>query len=87
MVILVRLLLFALGVYLLWRLLFSPSRKGEGQNSASTGKRRKPEEMRQDPACGTWIPVTQAVKGERDGEILYFCSRECRDRFLSSSGD
>jgi len=87
MVILTRLLLFALGVYLLWRLLFTPGRKKSARNGAFRGKRRNPEEMKQDPACGTWIPVSQAIKGERDGETLYFCSRECRDRFLSASGD
>jgi len=40
------------------------------------------EEMVQDPACGTWIPVSQALPLERGKETRYFCSAECREKFL-----
>ena len=42
------------------------------------------EEMVQDPVCGTWIPVSQALTANRGGETFYFCSSECRDKFLKS---
>ena len=44
------------------------------------------EEMRQDPVCGTWVPVSQAVTLNRDGKTHFFCSGECRDNFLAGQG-
>ena len=44
------------------------------------------EEMRQDPVCGTWVPISQAVTLNRDDETHYFCSGECRDKFLAGQG-
>ncbi len=43
---------------------------------------QKVEEMAQDPSCGTWIPISQALPLEREAETLYFCCAECRDKFL-----
>ncbi len=40
--------------------------------------------MKQDPVCGTWVPVSQALKAQINGETLYFCSMACRDRYLES---
>lgn len=41
------------------------------------------EEMRQDPVCGTWVPVSQAVTLKQGNETLFFCSPECRGKFLA----
>jgi YHS domain-containing protein len=41
------------------------------------------EEMVQDPLCGTWVPLGQAVLLDVKREKHYFCSPECRDRFLA----
>jgi len=34
--------------------------------------------MVQDPLCGTWVPLGQAVLLEAKREKHYFCSPECR---------
>jgi len=81
--ILARLLLFALAIYFLWRLFFARSR-GAGKSETQREQSRRPEEMKQDPVCGTWVPVSQALKIETKGEPLYFCSQACRERFQES---
>ena len=41
------------------------------------------DEMVQDPVCKVYLPKRQAVvhTGSR-GEIRYFCSTQCRERFI-----
>lgn len=43
------------------------------------------EEMVQDPACGTWVPLSQALSARRGNETLHFCSPECRDKYLKET--
>jgi YHS domain-containing protein len=42
------------------------------------------EEMVRDPECGTYVPRSDAVRGEKAGRELYFCSARCRDKHLNS---
>jgi len=41
--------------------------------------------MPKDPVCGMEVDSQQALRLERDGEIFYFCSQHCKDRFLGKS--
>ena len=43
--------------------------------------------MVKDPFCGTYFPEQKGVKGVIEGKTYYFCSNECRDRFLESASD
>ncbi len=45
------------------------------------------EEMLQDPVCGTWVPVSQALSIQRGKETIHFCSVECRDKFLKPQAE
>ena len=45
-------------------------------------KTSRGEEMVQDPECHTFVPVGDAVKAQHKGKTLYFCSDECRDKYL-----
>jgi uncharacterized protein len=38
-------------------------------------------ELKQDPVCGTFVPVSTSVKKTINGELVYFCSAACRDKF------
>lgn len=38
-------------------------------------------ELKQDPVCGTFVPVATSVKKTINGELVYFCSAACRDKF------
>jgi Cu2+-exporting ATPase len=39
--------------------------------------------MLKDPICGMEVDIKKAVKFERNGKTLYFCSNSCRDKFLA----
>jgi YHS domain-containing protein len=38
-------------------------------------------ELKKDPVCGTFISTSTAIQKRLGGEIYYFCSAECRDKF------
>jgi YHS domain-containing protein len=41
-------------------------------------------ELRKDPVCGTFVPVSTSLKRVVNGETVYFCSADCRDRYAVS---
>lgn len=38
-------------------------------------------ELRRDPVCGTYVSTAVSITKKVNGEVLYFCSNECRDRY------
>ncbi len=59
---------------------------GGGARQAGSGPRPPSVptggELKRDPVCGTYVPVATAVKKSvPGGEVVYFCSTECRDRY------
>ena len=38
-------------------------------------------ELKKDPVCGTFISTATALQKRSGGEVYYFCSTECRDKF------
>ena len=38
-----------------------------------------------DPVCGTYVAESLAIPLRTNGEIQYFCSTECRDKFLNAA--
>ncbi len=44
-------------------------------------------ELKKDPVCGTYISTATSVKRTLNGEVLHFCSKECRDRYRGPSAD
>jgi YHS domain-containing protein len=41
-------------------------------------------ELKRDPVCGTYIANSNSVRKVVNGETLYFCSPECRDKYPPS---
>jgi YHS domain-containing protein len=41
--------------------------------------------MIRDPECGTYVPRNDAIKTHVEGKACYFCSEECRDKYLERS--
>ena len=37
--------------------------------------------LKKDPVCGTYVPINTAVTRTVDGELVYFCSQECAEKF------
>jgi len=88
--ILIRLLVFLSALWLVRRILaflFGSGRRRVDSPSpdASADLTNK---MVKDPICGMYMDSRLAVRMEKKQETLYFCSDECRRRFLQqSSGD
>ncbi|MEI9813288.1 MAG: YHS domain-containing protein [Acidobacteriota bacterium] len=40
-----------------------------------------PEALKRDPVCGTFVAPSTAVQKQKGGQMYYFCSPECRDKF------
>lgn len=38
-------------------------------------------ELRKDPVCGTFVSTATAIQQKAGGEVRYFCSTVCRDKF------
>lgn len=38
-------------------------------------------ELKKDPVCGTFISAATAIQKKSGGQIYYFCSTDCRDKF------
>ena len=38
-------------------------------------------ELKRDPVCGTYVSTSLSVTRTVDGQVLHFCSKECRDRY------
>ncbi|MGD8367140.1 MAG: hypothetical protein PVG78_05850 [Desulfobacterales bacterium] len=79
-----RLLIFALLLYLAWRALKSWM-TGGAVGRRSTGDLQSDvvdDIMVQDPICKVYFPKRDGVHLRSGGKDLYFCSSECRDRYV-----
>jgi YHS domain-containing protein len=39
-------------------------------------------ELRKDPVCGTYVSVLAGVREKVNGEVVYFCSDDCRRKYV-----
>ena len=39
--------------------------------------------MVKDPQCGMYVATDLAIQERKQKKILFFCSEECRDRFVN----
>src|SRR6266404_2942339 len=53
------------------------------ENPKITNDRRKGWRMTKDPICGMMVDEATALRADRDGHNLYFCSEHCRQKFLA----
>jgi YHS domain-containing protein len=45
------------------------------------------QKLVRDPVCGMHLAESLALPLKQGGETLHFCSPECRDKYLSGSGN
>jgi YHS domain-containing protein len=38
-------------------------------------------ELKKDPVCGTYVSAASGFTRTVNGQLVYFCSKDCRDRF------
>ena len=80
--IIIRLLIFAAVLWLIRRIIVSFGGGGKTQP-----KKAAPENssvMVKDPVCGMYMDSRLTVSLEKRGEIVYFCSEECKKKYLAS---
>ena len=44
---------------------------------------KESKSVTKDPICGMTVDEATALNAERDGKTFYFCSDQCRQKFLS----
>lgn len=38
-------------------------------------------ELKKDPVCGTYVSTAASLTRTVHGQVMYFCSKECRDKY------
>ncbi len=76
-------------LFLLFYLVFLVVRFFQSLGQPSPRNRRPPDSlpkkaMVKDEVCNTYIPEDEALKENRNGRVYYFCSEDCRKKFLAS---
>jgi YHS domain-containing protein len=41
-------------------------------------------ELKKDPVCGTYVSPAASVTRTVGGRVMYFCSKECRDKYQAA---
>ena len=80
-VLLLMLFLFARA---LLRSLFSGVRRAGSRDVPDTrrsGSAPVGGELKKDPVCGTYVAALGSPSATVNGEVYYFCSPECRDKY------
>jgi len=57
----------------------SPPSSGGPHGQAQPSQ--KPQSLKKDPVCCTFVSVATAMQKTKGGETYYFCSAKCRDKF------
>lgn len=53
----------------------------QSRDNKPQSRSRNGEQMVEDPQCGTFIPLGEAVSAKINGKQYYFCSQECLKEF------
>jgi len=81
-----RILILCLLFYILFRLLIG--KRGKSRTKKGGGETLPTQDtLVEDPVCKVCVPKKQALTLQDNDKILYFCSAECRDKFIATKGD
>jgi len=80
---LLRFLLYALLAYIIYKFLRFYQRLSK-KNTPPRQAKRHSGLMVKDEMCNTYLPREEAIKEIREGKEFFFCSKECRQKFLES---
>ena len=80
----VRILLWLLVATWLLRLLFRALLKAGAPKQVTSVPPQAAKPLYRDPWCGTHVPAEISHTLEEAGQVLYFCSAECRERYQAS---
>jgi uncharacterized protein len=78
-----RIIIYALIAYVIY-LVIKSYQSLKKSKKASQKPNSKPGIMVKDEVCNTYLPKEEAIKEIYKGKEYYFCSNECRQKFLDS---
>jgi YHS domain-containing protein len=53
----------------------SPARPQQPPTASAGG------ELKKDPVCGTYVSTSGSLSRTVNGQVVYFCSSQCRDKY------
>lgn len=80
MISIIRLLITALIIYLAYKAIRWLLSSGQDISKKVKGQTVQ-EDLVEDPCCHRYIPVSESVRHDFEGEIRHFCSEECLKKF------
>ena len=86
----IRLLILAVLFYIAYRLLFGgKQRKVHADKQKDETYKEMPvsDVLVEDPVCKKLVPRQQALQHHHADQIIYFCSEECCQKFISQQGE
>ena len=84
---LIKVAIVALVCYVLYRLFMNDNKKKAEKDAEKKKKRVESGEMVKDPVCGTYVEKDSAITVRNGEQTLYFCSYECRKKYIESVGE
>ncbi|MHB8151209.1 MAG: hypothetical protein ACYDIB_13725 [Desulfobulbia bacterium] len=82
-----KLFIYALFLYVLYRLLTGGRRKktvGTGRKTTGSGELAAHDQLVEDPVCHIYIPKRQAIVLQDGDTVVYFCSEQCRKMYCDA---
>lgn len=83
----IKVAIVALVCYVLYRLFMNDNKKKAEKDAEKKKKRTESGEMVKDPVCGTYVEKDSAITVRNGEQTLYFCSYECRKKYIESVGE
>jgi YHS domain-containing protein len=77
-----KLIYYAIVAYLIYQVLKIFQGKGRRSTPSSDPRAVRSGIMVKDEACQTYLPRENALRETIDGQERFFCSQECRTKFL-----
>ena len=78
----IKVAILALVCYVLYRLFMIDNKKKAEKDAETKKKRVESGEMVKDPVCGTYVEKDSAITVKNGDQTLYFCSYECRQKYI-----
>ena len=78
-----RIILYALLAYIVYKFIRLYQKLGQKRYSSPQSKQSSGL-MVKDEICNTYLPQEDAIKELKEGKEYFFCSKECRQKFLES---
>jgi len=79
-----RVLVFLILIFLLYRIIQSmrQNKLARGNSSGVVSPSASGEDLVEDPACHTYIPISQAYRKEISGRTYNFCGKQCYEKYI-----